>query len=53
MKRNLTFEEISDGKRYTSGDLAKIGCGDCNGCFECCKVTEDTTPMTFTVCLRD
>ena len=42
MKRNLTFEEISDGKRYTSGDLAKIGCGDCNGCFECCKVTEDT-----------
>ena len=42
MKRNLTFEEISDGKRYSSGDLAKIGCGDCNGCFECCKVTEDT-----------
>lgn len=42
MKRNLTFEEISDGKRYSSGDLAKIGCGDCNGCSECCRVTEDT-----------
>ncbi len=42
MKRNLTFEEISDGKRYSSSDLAKIGCGDCAGCFECCKVTEDT-----------
>ena len=42
MKRNLTFEEISDGKRYSAGDLAKIGCGDCNGCSECCRVTEDT-----------
>ena len=42
MKRNLTFEEISDGKRYSAGDLAKIGCGNCNGCSECCRVTEDT-----------
>lgn len=42
MKRNLTFEEISDGKLYTKDDLAKISCNDCNGCSECCKVTEDT-----------
>ena len=42
MKRNLTFEEISGGKRYASSDLARIGCGDCAGCSECCRVTEDT-----------
>lgn len=42
MKRNLTFEEISDGHKYTAEDMVKVSCQDCKGCFECCKVTDDT-----------
>ena len=36
MERNVDMNEISDGKRYTSNDLAKLGCGDCEGCSKCC-----------------
>lgn len=36
MKRNVSLEEISDGKLYTSADMAKLGCGDCEGCSSCC-----------------
>ena len=36
MERNVDMTEISDGKRYTSNDLAKLGCGDCSGCSKCC-----------------
>lgn len=36
MERNVDMAEISDGKRYTSNDLAKLGCGDCAGCSKCC-----------------
>ncbi len=42
MKRDLSFEEISDGKRYKASDLAKTDTHGCNGCFECCENTEDT-----------
>ena len=42
MKRNLTFEEISDGKRYKAENPAPIGTGNCEGCSECCRVTDDT-----------
>lgn len=42
MKRYLTLEEISDGKKYNSNDLVKLPCNGCNGCHECCSVTEDT-----------
>ena len=35
MKRQVTMEEISDGKLYTSNDLVKADCGDC----------EDATPV--------
>ena len=30
------MEEISDGKLYTSNDLVKADCGDCEGCHTCC-----------------
>ena len=30
------MEEISDGKLYTSNDLVKADCGDCEGCHACC-----------------
>lgn len=42
MKRNLDFNEISDGKKYKYDDLVKVSCNECSGCSECCKVTEDT-----------
>ena len=36
MERNVSFEEISDGKRYHSNDMVKLGCNDCEGCSACC-----------------
>lgn len=37
MERNVDMNELSDGKRYTSNDMVKIGCGDCLGCSACCR----------------
>lgn len=37
MKREVSLEEISDGKLYGSGDMVKVGCDDCRGCSACCK----------------
>ncbi len=42
MERDIDLKEISDGKLYTSNDMVKIGCNDCAGCSECCRVVEDT-----------
>ena len=42
MKRNVSFEEISDNRKYTHNDLAKISCNGCIGCHECCEFTDDT-----------
>ncbi|MGN0298628.1 MAG: YkgJ family cysteine cluster protein [Lachnospiraceae bacterium] len=36
MKRNVTMEEISDGKLYDSNDLVKADCGGCKDCSACC-----------------
>lgn len=36
MKRNVSLEEISDGKFYTANDMVKADCGDCKGCSACC-----------------
>lgn len=36
MERYVNMDEISDGKRYSSNDMAKLGCNDCEGCSECC-----------------
>lgn len=36
MKRNIDIKEISDGRLYTSNDMAKVGCGGCAGCCDCC-----------------
>lgn len=35
MNENLL--EISDGKLYSSNDMAKISCHDCAGCSSCCR----------------
>lgn len=37
MIRDIDINEISDGKKYKSNDLVKIGCNECEGCSECCK----------------
>lgn len=36
MIRNVSLEEISDGKLYDSNDLVKADCHDCEGCSDCC-----------------
>lgn len=42
MLRNVDFSEISDGRRYSSKDLARIACDDCRGCSKCCHEMTDT-----------
>lgn len=37
MRRNVSLEEISDGRLYGVNDMVKVGCGDCQGCSACCK----------------
>lgn len=41
MERYVNIDEISDGKRYTSADMVKVGCGDCAGCSSCCVHMEE------------
>ena len=36
MKRNVSLEEISDGRLYDKNDMVRAGCGDCMGCSACC-----------------
>ena len=42
MDRYIDLNEVSDGKLYTSNDLVKAGCGDCQGCSACCESMADT-----------
>lgn len=37
MIRELDLNEISDGKKYSSNDMVKLGCEECKGCSACCK----------------
>ena len=37
MKRQVSMDEISDGKLYTLNDMVKAGCNDCKGCSACCQ----------------
>lgn len=37
MERNVSLEEISDGKLYNSNDMVKADCQDCKGCSACCR----------------
>ncbi len=36
MKREVSLEEISDGKLYGANDMVKADCQDCRGCSACC-----------------
>lgn len=37
MIREVSLEEISDGKLYGLNDLVKADCHDCTGCSACCQ----------------
>lgn len=37
MRREVSMEEISDGKLYGINDMVKADCHDCEGCCDCCK----------------
>lgn len=37
MLRDIDLSVVSDGKLYTSNDLAKTDCGGCAGCSSCCR----------------
>lgn len=36
MKRDVSLEEISDGRLYGRNDMVKADCHGCKGCFKCC-----------------
>ena len=42
MRREVTLEEISDGRLYEANDMVKADCQDCKGCFDCCTVMGDS-----------
>ncbi len=42
MKRNVSLEEISDGRLYDENDMVKAGCNDCAGCSACCRGMGDS-----------
>jgi hypothetical protein len=42
MKRYVDMDEISDGRRYTSNDMAKLGSNECEGCSECCHTVGES-----------
>lgn len=37
MKRNISLEEISDGRLYGRNDMVKADCHGCSGCSDCCR----------------
>lgn len=51
MKRNITLEEISDGRLYDENDMVKAGCNDCKGCSSCCCEMGDSIILDpFDIC---
>lgn len=42
MKRNVSLDEISDGRLYDQNDMVKAGCNDCKGCSACCRGMGDS-----------
>lgn len=46
MKREVTLEEISDGKLYGLNDMVKADCFDCKGCSSCCQNMGESIVLT-------
>lgn len=45
MLRNCSIEEISEGKYFSSDDLAKVNCHGCEGCDKCCHNMGNTVVL--------
>ncbi len=45
MKRNVSLEEITDGKLYGINDLVRVGNNGCRGCHSCCRDSADTIKL--------
>ena len=45
MRREVTLEEISDGRLYEANDMVKADCQDCKGCFDCCTGMGDSVVL--------
>ena len=51
MRREVTLEEISDGRLYDANDMVKADCQDCKGCCDCCKGMGDSVILDpYDVC---
>lgn len=37
MKRKVDFKDISDGRLYSSNDMVRADCHNCEGCSACCR----------------
>ena len=42
MRREVSLEEISDGRLYELNDMVKADCQDCAGCCDCCQGMGDS-----------
>lgn len=42
MLREMDLQTQTDGKKYSVNDMVRIGCNECEGCSECCRVVADT-----------
>ena len=42
MRREVSLEEISDGRLYGLNDMVKADCQDCAGCHDCCEGMGDS-----------
>lgn len=45
MRREVSLEEISDGKLYDLNDMVKADCQDCKGCCDCCQGMGDSVVL--------
>lgn len=52
MKREIELNEISDGKLYGLNDMVKADCGDCKGCFACCRGMGQSITLDPLDCFR-
>ena len=46
MKRQITLEEISDGRLYGLNDMVKADCKGCTGCSACCQGMGESIILT-------
>lgn len=52
MERMTDLKEISDGRLYSSNDMARIDCGGCVGCSACCRGRGDSVLLDPLDCVR-